>query len=81
LPTPAEAVAARARTDTAPPAASTIPLAMTRAARDDSGSHPIYKKWWFWVGVGVVAAGASTAAVMAGSDTPPSSDLGNFPVF
>ena len=44
-------------------------------------SHAVYKKWWFWAGVGVIAAGATTMAVMSGGESPPSSDLGNFPVF
>ena len=39
---------------------------------------PIYKKWWFWTGVGVVAVGG-TAAVFAsgGGSSPPTTDLGN----
>jgi len=39
---------------------------------------PIYKKWWFWTGVGVVAVGG-TAAIYAsgGGRSPPGTDLGN----
>lgn len=73
LPTPAEAVARLPQRPA--PSAITAPLAEPR------DSPPIYKRWWFWVGVGVLAAGASTAAVIAsGDDAPPGSDLGNYPV-
>jgi len=39
---------------------------------------PIYKKWWFWTGLGVAAVGG-TAAIYAsgGGSSPPSTDLGN----
>jgi tetratricopeptide (TPR) repeat protein len=39
---------------------------------------PIYKKWWFWTGVGIVAVGG-TAAIYAssGGSSPPGTDLGN----
>ena len=39
---------------------------------------PIYKKWWFWTGIGVAAVGG-TAAIYAsgGGSSPPSTDLGN----
>jgi tetratricopeptide (TPR) repeat protein len=30
-----------------------------------SQSTPVYKRWWFWTIIGVVAAGATTAAVVA----------------
>src|SRR5262245_8481114 len=42
------------------------------------GPRPIYKKWWFWTGVGVVAVGG-TAAIYAsgGGSSPPTTDLGN----
>ena len=30
---------------------------------------PIYKKWWFWTGIGVVVAGGATAAVLAATAT------------
>jgi tetratricopeptide (TPR) repeat protein len=46
---------------------------------------PIYKKWWFWTGVGVAAVGITVAAVLiaGGSDeiSPPDSTLGNSQVF
>ena len=39
---------------------------------------PVYKKWWFWTGIGVVAIGG-TAAIYAsgGGSSPPTTDLGN----
>jgi tetratricopeptide (TPR) repeat protein len=51
------------------------------AGGDREPSRPIYKKWWFWGGLGVVVVGASVTAIMLSSDGPPGSDLGNFPVF
>jgi tetratricopeptide (TPR) repeat protein len=45
--------------------------------KKDEGS-PIYKKWWFWTGLGVAAAGGTAAiyATRSGS-SPPATDLGN----
>ncbi|HEY5923090.1 MAG TPA: tetratricopeptide repeat protein [Kofleriaceae bacterium] len=42
------------------------------------GPKPVYKKWWFWTGIGVVAVGG-TAAIYAssGGSSPPGTDLGN----
>ena len=39
---------------------------------------PVYKKWWFWTGIGVAAVGG-TAAIYAssGGSSPPGTDLGN----
>jgi tetratricopeptide (TPR) repeat protein len=39
---------------------------------------PLYKKWWFWTGVGVVATGAGVGIYSATrQDGPPTTDLGN----
>jgi len=82
LPTPAEAAAARvAGTATGQAAPSTPPITAPAAPADLHRARPIYKRWWFWTGVGVLAAGATTLALTAGRDGPPPSDLGNFPVF
>ena len=55
-------------------------------AVDSGGSSkkPIYKKWWFWAGVGAVAVG--TVAIIAvssggGGREAPSSDFGAVDVF
>ncbi len=42
-------------------------------------SRPIYKKWWFWTGVAVVAvaAGATTLALTGSGGGLPTTDLGN----
>lgn len=47
-------------------------------AKKKEKPKPIYKKWWFWTGVGVVAVGG-TAAIYAsgGGSSPPGTDLGN----
>jgi tetratricopeptide (TPR) repeat protein len=38
---------------------------------------PIYKTWWFWTGVAVVAVGGSVGIYEAAKGGPPSTDLGN----
>ena len=41
-------------------------------------SKPVYKKWWFWTGVGVAVVGGSAAIYASGGgSSPPSTDLGN----
>ena len=51
----------------------------------DSGGHhrPIYKKWWFWAGVGAVAVGAVVivAAGSGGSSGAPGGHFGSQDVF
>lgn len=38
---------------------------------------PFYRRWWFWTGVVAVAAGVTTATVLAHQRHYPSSTLGN----
>jgi tetratricopeptide (TPR) repeat protein len=38
---------------------------------------PIYKTWWFWTGVAVVAVGGSVGIYEAAKSSPPGTDLGN----
>jgi len=41
-------------------------------------SRPIYKTWWFWTGLGVVAAGGGiTAYELTRTSGPPDTSLGN----
>jgi len=47
-----------------------------RAAEHDEPSTPVYKKWWLWTGVGVVAAGTATFLLTRDRGVP-STDLGN----
>ena len=44
-----------------------------------SANKPVYTKWWFWTGVGVlaVAGGVGIYAATSGGSGPPMSDLGN----
>jgi hypothetical protein len=37
---------------------------------------PIYKKWWFWTAIGVVAAGAVGGALLLGGTSNPSCPKG-----
>jgi tetratricopeptide (TPR) repeat protein len=40
--------------------------------------RPIYARWWFWTGIGVVAAGGGVAAYeLTRPSGPPSTNLGN----
>jgi tetratricopeptide (TPR) repeat protein len=45
----------------------------------DTKARPIYKKWWFWTGIVVAGAAATTATILVTSpgSAVPSSDLGN----
>ncbi|HEX3757136.1 MAG TPA: tetratricopeptide repeat protein [Kofleriaceae bacterium] len=56
-----------------PPPAAPPPTPPPPAAR------PIYARWWFWTGVGVVAAGAGVATyeLTRPGSGPPSTSLGN----
>ena len=38
---------------------------------------PIYKQWWFWTGVGVVAVAGSVGIYEGTKGGPPNTDLGN----
>lgn len=53
--------------------------APVQAPSDDEGSPPIYKRWWFWTGVGVVVVGATVLALMAGSSDEVSYPSTHFP--
>lgn len=35
-----------------------------------SSGKPIYKKWWFWGGIGLLGAGGAAAALAGGSSSP-----------
>jgi tetratricopeptide (TPR) repeat protein len=39
--------------------------------------HPIYTKWWFWTGVGVIAIAGGVGTYEATRSSPPSTSLGN----
>jgi tetratricopeptide (TPR) repeat protein len=60
-----------------PPPAPAPPPANTAAAPPPS--QPIYTRWWFWTGIGVVAAGAGVATyeLTRPASGPPSTSLGN----
>ena len=59
-----------------PPATAAAPASPAPAPPPD---RPIYTRWWFWTGVGVVAAGAGVATyeLTRPGSGPPSSTLGN----
>ena len=38
---------------------------------------PIYKTWWFWTGIAVVAVGGSVGIYEGAKSSPPGTDLGN----
>lgn len=43
----------------------------------ESGSSPVYKKWWFWTGIAIVGVGAGVGVYLATRSGAPDTDLGN----
>ncbi len=43
----------------------------------ETGSRPVYKKWWFWTGAAVVAAGAGVGIYLATRPSEPDTTFGN----
>jgi len=41
-------------------------------------TRPIYRKWWFWTGVGAVAVAGGVGTYLVLSGGPPGTDLGNY---
>ena len=62
------APAAAAPVPSAPPPSAML---TTAAAPPPTGETPIYEKWWFWAGVGVVVVGAVVAIAALSSSTTP----------
>jgi len=50
------------------------------APRDGGGSRPIYKKWWFWAGIGAVAIGTTAIVIATTGDDGSSAPDAHFPV-
>jgi tetratricopeptide (TPR) repeat protein len=80
-PAPTPAAAPTLAPATPPPAAPPTlgPIASPAPAAETA---PVYRRWWFWTAIGVVAAGAATAAVLAshGGEGPYVGSLGTTPV-
>ncbi len=51
------------------PAAAVAAVADDRPEEPGAGG-PVYKQWWFWTAVGVVAVGGATAAGVAAANNP-----------
>lgn len=68
---PAPALAAR-------PPAGGQPIDLVSRPADDSSAPPIYKRWWFWTGVGALLAGAAVVAVAVTAGGGASPYQGNF---
>ena len=79
-PAPAAAVPAVATATPRPPA-PTAATHSTPAPAVVEEDDPLYKKWWLWTAVGVVAAGAGVAALTLGGNSAPTSHFGTTPVF
>jgi tetratricopeptide (TPR) repeat protein len=43
----------------------------------ETGDRPVYKKWWFWTGAAVVAAGAGVGIYLATRPKDPDTTFGN----
>ena len=55
---------------------SSILVAQADASASPQSARPIYKRWWFWAGIGAVAAGAVIAGVIATRPDTPQGSLG-----
>jgi hypothetical protein len=64
LPPPTSATASQPMPPAASPPATTDPLQLSQASPVPAASTPVYKRWWFWTGVGVVAAGAVVTTLL-----------------
>jgi hypothetical protein len=62
-------VVASAIPSSAAPAPASEPLGITRVgqAPEPQESPPVYKRWWFWTGIGAVVAGGVVTAVLLSS--------------
>jgi hypothetical protein len=55
-----------------PAEGGTPPESVAVQTAPDGGETPVYKKWWFWTGIGAVVAGAVvTGVVLSGGDSKP----------
>ena len=66
------------------PGSAGTDLSLDARTAPAADGQPIYGKWWFWTGVGVVVAGAATTAYLVsskGGTSIPSTPMGNRPVF
>ena len=58
---------------TIPPSAALAPtpeplgIAQSRPSPEPPASPPVYRRWWFWTGVGVVVAGGVVTAIVLSS--------------
>lgn len=60
-----------------PPPPTTTSSGMLVAQPGPTEEAPIYKKWWFWTGIGVVAAGTVVAVLLlSGGTTRPACPMG-----
>lgn len=50
------------------------------SAKVTPSDKPIWKKWWFWTGVGVVAAAGAGTYYVVSQDGVPQTSLGNIPL-
>ena len=88
VPAPTPAPEATASPTQATPVLSTIPasaapfptaeplgIAQTGPSPEPPASPPVYKRWWFWTGVGVVVAGGVVTAIVLSSKSAAKSKL------
>jgi hypothetical protein len=70
----------------APPVPAAVPAAPAPSASltatstpppPTNGETPIYEKWWFWVGAGVIVVGAVVAVAAASGSTTPWTNVPN----
>jgi RNA polymerase-interacting CarD/CdnL/TRCF family regulator len=54
-------------------AADTLRISQPPPPSEPAASPPIYKRWWFWTGIGAVVAGAVVTAILLGTRSAPQS--------
>lgn len=47
------------------------PILSAHADEPAPSARPLYKRWWLWTGIGVVAAAVTTTLILSGSDDGP----------
>ena len=73
-PAPAPDLAAHPSSSSSSSSGDQQSVDLTARPADESSGAPVYKKWWFWTGVGVLLAGTAVAVVAvatAGGATSP----------
>ncbi len=73
---PPDPSAAPSASASASESASLVGVPSDAAAPAQSPARPLYKRWWFWAGIGAVVTGAVIAGIVATRPDTPQGSLG-----